>query len=207
MNEEFISVKELAVKIGMDRSHARRYVRRLGIEPTKRRDPGSGNQPTLTVSRSEADFIMQRRAEQGFGASSKEVQNDNGFFYIIQLVPELDARRVKLGFADDVNVRLLQHRTAAPTAVLVKAWPCKRSWESTVIDALAFAGGRLILNEVYEFEDFALLVTRADQIFSILPGPGYKAPLSEASPYLPANDRETGLLEADVNEGDENAPI
>ena len=142
MSEEFISLKTLAAEMGMDRSHARRYVLRLGVEPQKRRTQDSGGQLTLTVSAIEAEFIKSRRNEQGFLENAKPVQNEAGFFYIIQLVPELDPKRVKLGFADDVSVRLSQHRTSAPTAVVLKSWPCKRSWESTVIDALASAPNR-----------------------------------------------------------------
>ncbi len=187
MSEEFVSLKALATELGMDRSHARRYVLRLGVKPQKRRTPDSGGQLTLTVSSSEAEFIKNRRNEQGFLDSAKPVQNEAGFFYIIQLVPELDPKRVKLGFADDVNVRLSQHRTSAPTAVVLKSWPCKRSWESTVIDALVSVDGKLILNEVYEFEDIQSLLESAEQLFSFLPDPGKKVLLADASPHQSKN--------------------
>jgi hypothetical protein len=184
MSDEYVSLKALAAELGMDRSHARRYVLRLGVEPQKRRTPDSGGQLTLTVSASEAESIRSRRNEQGFLDSSKPVQNEAGFFYIIQLVPELDPKRIKLGFADDVNVRLLQHRTSAPTAVVLKSWPCKRSWEGTVIDALASIGGKLILNEVYEFEDVQSLLNHGEKLFALLPNPSNKVLLAHASPHL-----------------------
>jgi len=41
----------------------------------------------------------------------------------------LPPNRVKIGFADSVEKRLAEHRTAGPTAKLLKAWPCKRSWD------------------------------------------------------------------------------
>jgi hypothetical protein len=187
MSDEYISLKALAAELGMDRSHARRYVLRLGVEPKKRRTPDSGGQLTLTVSATEAEFIRGRRNEQGFLDSSKPVQNEAGFFYVIQLVPELDPKRIKLGFADDVAVRLSQHRTSAPTAVVIKSWPCKRSWEGTIIDALASVGGKLILNEVYEFEDIQLLLNHGEQLFALLPNPSKKVHLSDASPHLSTN--------------------
>lgn len=115
------------------------------------------------------------------------MQNEGGFFYIIQLIPELDPKRIKLGFADDVNVRLSQHRTSAPTAVVLKSWPCKRSWEGTVIDALASVGGKLILNEVYEFQDVQALLKHAEQLFVLLPDPGKKVLLADASPHQSKN--------------------
>jgi hypothetical protein len=45
------------------------------------------------------------------------------------------------------------------------------------------AGCRLILNEVYECEDIAGLLSRGDQFFELLPAPDEKAQLSEHSPH------------------------
>ena len=153
MSDEYISLKQLAGELGMDRSHARRYVLNLGVTPAKRRTPESGGQLTLTVSAQEAEFIRHTRGEQGFLDSQKAVTSEAGFFYAIQLVPELSPGRVKLGFADGVELRLAQHRTSAPTARLLRSWPCRRAWERTAIDALSAIGGVLVLNEVFEFQD------------------------------------------------------
>ena len=183
MSEEYVSLKELAEELGMDRSHARKYVLNLGLKPVKRRTPDSGGQPALTVSAEEAEFIRRTRKEQGFLGSGTVVTSEAGFFYVIQLVPDLDPNRVKLGFADSVETRLSQHRTSAPTARILKSWPCKRSWERTVIDALAAVGGRLILNEVFEFSDMEAVLRRAEDLFALLPDPSTKVPLSGNSPH------------------------
>ncbi len=183
MAEEFVSLKHLAEELGMDRSHARRYVLRLGIKPHKRRTPDSQNQLTLAVDQHEANLIREKRREEGFIGSSKPVSKDVGEFYIIRLVPELDARRIKLGFADDLASRLSQHRTAAPTAQVVRSWPCKRSWEGTVMDCLTGEHCRLILNEVFECEDVDALVALANQLFELLPDPSNKMQLADASPH------------------------
>jgi hypothetical protein len=97
-------------------------------------------------------------------------------------VPELDPRRLKLGFADDLPSRLAQHQTAAPTAAVVKCWPCNRAGEATVMDCLTGLGCRLILNEVFECDDVDALITRGDTLFALLPDPEAKAPLADASP-------------------------
>jgi hypothetical protein len=89
MSDEYISLKQLAGELGMDRSHARRYVLNLGVTPAKRRTPESGGQLTLTVGAQEAEFIRHTREEQGFLDSQKPVTNETGYFYAIQLVPEL----------------------------------------------------------------------------------------------------------------------
>lgn len=183
MAEDYVSLKHLAAELGMDRSHARRYVKRLGIEPHKRRTPDSQNQLTLAVDQGEADLIRQKRRKEGFIGNSKPVAKDVGEFYIIRLVPELDDRRVKMGFADDLATRLSQHRTASPTAQVVASWPCKRSWENTVMDCLSAFNCRLILNEVFECDDVNGLVELANQLFQLLPDPAQKILLAEASPH------------------------
>ncbi len=182
MAEDFVSLKQLAGELGMDRSHARRYILRLGFTPHKRRTPDSQNQLTLAVSIPEAELIRGKRREEGFFESTKPVVKEVGIFYVIRLVPELDPRRLKLGFADDLLSRLCQHRTAAPTAAVVKSWPCKRAWEGTVMDCLTVVNCRLILNEVFECDDVDALIARADKLFDLLPDPAAKAPLADVSP-------------------------
>jgi hypothetical protein len=112
------------------------------------------------------------------------VMSSVGVFYVIQLVPELDSRRLKLGFAESLEQRLVQHRTAAPTAKVLQAWPCKRSWELTAIDALTSVGCRLILNEGFECDDPDALVQRGEAFFRMLPLPTERPPLSESSPLI-----------------------
>jgi len=181
-SDEYVSIKDLAKRLGMDRSHARRYVMKLGYSFHKRRTPDSGSQLTLCVTSAEADEIASQRADKGFTASTVVATSDVGVFYVIQLVPDLDPKRLKLGFAESLDQRLSQHRTAAPTARVLRAWPCKRSWELTTIDALTREGCRLILNEVFECDDPVSLVKRGDAFFSMLPAPDVRAPLASASP-------------------------
>lgn len=183
MSEEFVSLKQLADEFGMDRSNVRKYVLRHEVSPHKRRTPDSGNQLTLAVSVREAEFIRGKRREEGFLGESKPVSKEVGVFYVIRLVPEFDPRRIKMGYADDLSSRLGQHRTAAPTAAVVKSWPCRRSWESTVMNCLEAGGCKLILNEVFECEDVEGLVQKANQLFSLLPPPDSRPALSEHSPH------------------------
>lgn len=190
-SDEYVSIKELAQRLGMDRSHARRYVLTLGYSFHKRRTAESGGQLTLCVTSAEADAISSQRAEKGFLASTVVAASEIGVFYVIQLVPELDPMRLKLGFAESLEQRLSQHRTAAPTSRVLRAWPCKRSWELTAIDALTRQGCRLILNEVFECDEPDALVRRGDAFFSMLPSPDVRAILATASPLnSPADNRK-----------------
>jgi hypothetical protein len=137
MADEFVTLKDLAAEFGIDHSNVRKYVRKLGIATQRRRTPNSRNQLTDTLTQEEAECVRAKRREEGFLGSMKAVDAAVGVFYVVQLIPELDSSRIKFGYADDMSTRLGQHRTAAPTARVLKTWPCKRSWESTIMDALA----------------------------------------------------------------------
>ncbi len=182
MKQQYVSLRFLAECLGMDRSHARRYLMKLGIKTQKRRTPDSGNQLCLTVTEKQATDILEQRKSEGFLGSGKAVTTESGVFYVIQLVPELDPYRIKLGFAIAIKDRLAQHRTAAPTASVLKTWPCKRSWEQTVIEALVAKDCRHILNEVYECDDLDALIQIGDALFDLLPDPMERVMLSENSP-------------------------
>jgi hypothetical protein len=190
--DDYVSIKDLAKRLGMDRSHARRYVKNLGYDCHRRRTPTSGGQITLCVTSTEADQIVSQRAAQGFIASTVVSVSNVGVFYIIQLVPDLDPNRLKFGFAESLEQRLSEHRTAAPTARVLRAWPCKRSWELTAMDALTGVGCRLILNEVFECDDLEEVVARGDAFFKLLPEPGVHVPLAQSSPFNSATDLTLG---------------
>lgn len=179
---DYVSIKELARRLGMDRSHARRYVLRLGYSFHKRRTADSGGQLTLCVSSVEAEQIASQRAGQGYGGATVVSVSDVGVFYVIQLVPDLDPRRLKLGFAESLEQRLAQHRTAAPTARVLRAWPCKRIWEPAAIDAVTRQGCRLVLNEVFDCDDPEALIARGEGFFGLLPAPEVRVPVASGSP-------------------------
>jgi hypothetical protein len=130
----------------------------------------------------EANYVREKRRQEGFERSVGEPLQDAGVFYVVQIAPELDPTRVKLGYADEMNARLSHHRTVAPTANLVRTWPCRRSWEGTAIDSLTREGCRLILNEVYECPDIDQLLARGDAFFGQLPQPEARPDLSPHSP-------------------------
>ncbi len=94
--------------------------------------------------------------------------------------------RVKLGFADSVERRLAEHQTAAPTAKVLRSWPCKRSWDFAAMDSITRTGCKLVLNEVYE-GDVQGFIDRAEAFFAVMPHPDSERELSEHSPLSEAN--------------------
>ncbi|EZI28921.1 hypothetical protein [Pseudomonas extremaustralis] len=60
------TLKELADKIKMDRSAARRYVLRLGFEPKRARTASSGFQSALVFTPDQVRQIVKARTADGY---------------------------------------------------------------------------------------------------------------------------------------------
>lgn len=73
-----------------------------------------------------------------------------GYFYMIQLIPEEVPNRVKIGYTDNLETRLREHQTSAPTAKFLGHWKCKRSWDQAAMDSITRDNCQLVMNEVYE---------------------------------------------------------
>ena len=168
--DQYITLKILAKELGLDRSNMRKYVLAKGFSPVKVRTPESRGQLTLALTKEDAELVKETRENEGFNFTSPvAASNNDGYFYIIQVAPDLDPFRIKLGFSNDVDARLQAHRTSAPTAKLVSAWPCKRTWEKTVIASITRFGCELIANEVFTCNGVELLIQRAENFFAIMP--------------------------------------
>lgn len=62
----YISIKQLASDLKMDRSSCRRWVLSQGVEPIKKRMPDSHFQVALAVPRDVADRLIAERKEDGY---------------------------------------------------------------------------------------------------------------------------------------------
>jgi len=128
---------------------------------------------TLALTPEDAEAVRELRQNQGYDTTARKGKpvsdNGDGWFYIIQLVPELEAGRVKLGFASDVEARLGAHRTSAPTAELLKSWPCNRKWEAAAIASIARTDCEALSGEVFVVGDLDRLIGRGDAFFGIMP--------------------------------------
>jgi len=184
---EMIGIPQIAKQLKVDGGTVRRFLARVGDTLSIELHRGKGDK--LLLSKADADRLIAAYDSRRGPISPDEEDSSKydrfGFFYLIQLVPEALPDRVKIGFADNVEKRLTEHRTAAPTARLVKAWPCKRSWDYAAMDSIAREGCRLVLNEVYEgnVEGF---IARAEAFFALMPNPNLERELSEFSPLYDA---------------------
>jgi hypothetical protein len=169
---EYVTLRELSKMLNMDTSNARKYGKKMGFVFTKIRTPESRGQLTLALTRKDAETLCELRERQGFTGkkiSDANITNGEGYFYIIQLIPDLKPNRVKLGFATDVDARLQAHRTSAPTAIIVKYWPCKKTWECAAIASITRIGCISLSNEVFDCDNLDSLIERAELFFSIMP--------------------------------------
>lgn len=192
---ELVGLAEIAVRLSVDNRTVRRLIAQeseaLGIEIQR----GKGDKVLLLKDDSErliAAYLARRGPQTG--SSEEAARFDRfGYFYLIQLIPEALPKRIKIGFADNVDRRLNEHRTAAPTAKLLKAWPCKRSWDYAAMDSVTKEGCRLVLNEVFEGEVEGFL-RRAEAFFSVMPNPDTQRELSEHSPlFEPSDDAQPSI--------------
>jgi hypothetical protein len=188
---EMISIAEIAKKLNLDTSTIRRLIARES--ETLKLELHRGKAERLFLSKEDAEKLigsyMARRGVLTL-SSEEDVKYDRyGYFYIIQLIPEALPNRVKIGFADNVEKRLAEHHTAAPTAKILKIWPCKRSWDYAAMDSITRHGCKLVLNEVYE-GDLQGFIERAEQFFAVMPNPDSEKELSEYSPLYEPNEND-----------------
>ena len=166
---EYVVLTQLAKEFGIDRSHVRKYILKNGFSPIRIRTPESGGQLTLALTQEDAESVRALRQQQGFSQQTPVANGTDGFLYIVQVVPELSSTRVKLGFASNAQDRLASHRTSAPTAILIKTWPCKRAWEVCAIASMTRSECELVANEVYECDNIQGLIKRGDEFFRVMP--------------------------------------
>lgn len=168
----YVTIKELAEEIGIDKSNARKYVIDNGFQFEKIRTLETQNQLTLVLTIEQAEQVKQLRLSHGFainGRAQSAGTSKTTIFYIIQLVPELDCKRVKLGYTGNLNARLRAHRTTCPNAKVLAYYPCLETWELAAIASITREGCELIGNEVYQTSDLDMMIDRADTFFAIMP--------------------------------------
>ena len=177
MTDEPVSVVDLASKVGKRKQTIFKVLARLNIQTTKLRSSSSRGQLIAYITSQEAQIVlneMSTRAE----AQKSNVESRSGdiavsdaelgVFYLLELEPQHDPGRFKVGFAANLSERLQKHRCSAPLLKVVNYWPCKRLWERTAIDAVTF-GCERIYTEVFRTDSIGNVAERCDQFFALMP--------------------------------------
>jgi hypothetical protein len=112
-------------------------LKRLGIVTFMERSdtPNHRGQAIAHISFDDLESLRQELASRGVVPADSESEGNDGeyvpveigVFYLIQLEPEHDSGRFKVGFAVNIAERLRAHRCAAPFAVVIKTWPARVS--------------------------------------------------------------------------------
>lgn len=190
---EMVGLAEIAQRLRLDLKSVRCLLAKEGDALQIELVRGKGDK--LLLSRDDADKLIASYEARRGPVAVTEDQSDtatydrHGYFYLIQLVPEALPNRVKIGFADNVEKRLVEHQTAAPTAKVLRSWPYKRSWDYAAMDSITRTGCKLVLNEVYE-GDVDGFIARAEAFFAVMPSPDSERELSEHSPLFEAGSKE-----------------
>jgi len=172
---ELVPLTEIARRLGLDRSNARKWLLKNGFHFLKIRTPATRGQLTLAMPEEDVNAAIELRKQQGFpvgrerGVAAVSQSSDGGCFYVVQVVPEFSPNRIKLGFTTNVNQRLASYRTVAPTAKLVKTWPCGFSWEQAAIACATKDECEKIGAEVYDCANLDEVLSRLDQFFQLMP--------------------------------------
>ncbi|HBC3449576.1 TPA: GIY-YIG nuclease family protein [Vibrio parahaemolyticus] len=181
---KLVTFYEIAEQAGCGIDTVRRHARKLELETIKSTTPTSAGALVNCLSKDNADSLIsaldQRGSSSPTSAVSSTVQRF-GYFYLLQLVPEALPNRFKIGYTDNLEQRLNEHRTSAPTSKLIKSWNCKRSWDYAAMDSITREGCELVLNEVFE-GDLEGFITRGDVFFQNMPSPETEIQLSKHSP-------------------------
>ncbi|MBN1507817.1 MAG: hypothetical protein JW955_13285 [Sedimentisphaerales bacterium] len=178
MDQERIAVLDLADELGVRKQRLFKLIKALHICTTKRREPTRGGQEVVTIAAADTARIrneLQARSRQRRGSRERPdeqapyyASDERGVFYLVQLEPQHDPTRFKVGFTADIESRLGKLRTSAPFARCEKSWPCRRNWEGTAIDCVT-DGCEHLREEVFRASRLVDVVHRADAFFSVMP--------------------------------------
>ena len=175
MINEPVSVLDLAAQIGKRKQTIFKVLARLNIQTTRQRSSDSRGQLIAYVSAEDARRVADAFkvepsvSRQPTGPAEIAISDaEIGVFYLLILEPEHDPGRFKVGFAVNLSERLQKHRCAAPLLQVVKAWPCKRLWERTAMDAVT-VGCQRIHTEVFRTDSIAAVTDRCDRFFAAMP--------------------------------------
>lgn len=170
MSDELISISDVARQCGKRRQSVFKILKRLRIEPEKRRSPEKHGQVSSYITKAEFDVVKGELAAERESSAAPEdmLATEYGVFYLVQLEPEHDPGRFKVGFASNIEERMRSHRCAAPFAKVVKTWPCRSLWEKTAIDCVC-DGCQRIHTEVFRTDAIDQVLEKCDEFFSLMP--------------------------------------
>jgi hypothetical protein len=169
MSSELIAVLEVAKSLGKRKQHVFKLLKRLGIVSKLERSRSARGQKIAYITVDDFELLRRETAIGDDASCESGVQPDTGgVFYLIQLEPQHDPGRFKVGFATNIGERTRAHRTAAPYAKVLKTWPCRLLWEKTAIDCVC-QGCEKLHTEVFRTDSIDEVMRRCEEFFKQMP--------------------------------------
>ena len=173
MSEDLISVIQASEHLGKRKQTVFKVLKRLGIRTQKQRHSSHKNQLIAYITKGEFQMVQEDLAASPSSPSeSNQSPNLNseelGCFYLMQLEPNHDPSRFKVGFTSSIPERLRALKCSAPFVAILGTWPCKRSWEKTVIECVSFECERLH-TEVFRSNSIEDVRRKCQSFFDLMP--------------------------------------
>ena len=168
-----VMVNHLAKELEVDPSNLRKFIKKHEFEPFLIRAADTGNQPSLALTKEDAEQVKSLWLTGKLGQEARE--QAAGWFYIIMPVPEVPGR-LKIGFTSNLSKRLAAYQVICPSACILEHWFCQRSWEYAARDSITRKGCTRVGSEVFDCEDVAAVIENAKQFFALMPKLGKEGP-------------------------------
>lgn len=170
--DEVISVRDIATQHGKRKQTVFKVLKRLGIETTKQRSKDGRNQLVAYITLKDYCLVQEQLnamvAHEEAELSGEVGVDGVGVFYLIQLEPEFDPGRFKVGFTLAMAERLRYLRCSAPFATVFRVWPCRPVWERTAIESVTVGCERLH-TEVFRVRSLDEVAARCERFFEVMP--------------------------------------
>lgn len=172
--DDYISVKDFSEKNGFHRQSVFKVIKRLEIEPEKiRGGKESRGQMISYITKKEAkkvfeELTINRNITSQQTNTTEAALYDIGVFYLLVLEPKHDPNRFKVGFTNNINERMRQHKCSAPFVRIIQTWPCRRLWEKTAIECITYDCEQLH-TEVFRSNSIDEVLSKGNQFFNLMP--------------------------------------
>lgn len=171
MSDKIVPVSEIATKWNKRRQSIFKIIKKLKIETIKQKSSIGRGQAISYVTSDDEERINEYLCKLDVEISEDDLQTNydlEGVFYLIQLEPDYDPGRFKVGFATSIEERIRQHKCSAPLLKLIKTWPCKILWEKTAIDCVTYNCEK-IHTEVFRAKSLESILEKCDKFFDLMP--------------------------------------
>lgn len=170
-DKNFWSFSDIAAELNLSYTSIRRnietFVKQKKIKPLTRLKSDKGHFCSVMDTTQYSLFKELMRDRKAINKEDHEINDkisDEGFFYLILLIPEFSKGRIKAGFTSRMDSRFNEHLMSAPTAELIYSTPCQRSWETFLL-AYVHSHGERIRSEVFDVADTKKLIKNLQTLF------------------------------------------